>query len=291
MAKKKSKKKTGMDPEVRRRIIIASVGVLGGLALTAGGWVGLDKLDEHAGTIATPPNVEVSFSWPALDGAAVGDDSGTWMPGSERSRLREIALNAAKGGRVLDPAALREVCNALHATGWYADPPRVRRLGDGTIHIAGEWRLPAAVVRSGDRERLVSWDGIALPLEYRAGASGVHVLTNPSRPAPALSGEAWQGDDVAAGLALLDLLNDHPELMEQVVGVDLARGGRLAILTDQNARVIWGAAPGVFRPGEQPTDIKIDRLMRMRREAGRIDGGWAWVEIFGTHILHGRPEG
>ena len=37
MAKKKSKKQTGMDPEARRRIIIASVGVLGGLALTAGG--------------------------------------------------------------------------------------------------------------------------------------------------------------------------------------------------------------------------------------------------------------
>ncbi|MEQ8769609.1 MAG: hypothetical protein RIB60_03760 [Phycisphaerales bacterium] len=290
MAKKKSKKHAGMDPEVRRRIIIASVGVLGGLALTAGGWVGLDRLDAHAAEIATPPSVEVSFSWPALDGAAVGDDSATWMPASERDRLRAIALNAARGGGVLDPAALREVCSALDATGWYAAPPKVRRRGDGTIHIAGVWRLPAAVVRSGDRERLVSWEGIALPLEYRAGASGVHVLTNPSRPAPALSGEAWQGDDVAAGLALLDLLNDHDDIMAQVVGVDLGAGRRLSIITDEDTRIVWGAAPGVFRPGEQPTDIKLTRLQGMLEGTGRIDGGMGIVEIFGPNVLVVRRE-
>ncbi len=290
MAKRKSKKHTGMDPEVRRRVIIVSVGVLGGLALTAGGWVGLDRLDAHAAAIATPPSVEVSFGWPALDGADAGNETATWMPGSERDRLRAIALNAAKGGGVLDPAALREVCNALHATGWYAEPPRVQRQGDGTIHITGAWRLPAAVVRSGDRERLVSWDGIALPLEYRAGASGVHVLTNPSRPAPALSGDAWPGDDVTAGLALLDLLNDHDEIMAQVVGVDLDRGRQLSVITDEDTRIVWGAAPGVFRPGEQPTDIKLTRIQGMLEGTGRIDGGMGIVEIFGPNVLVVRRE-
>ncbi|GJM19367.1 MAG: hypothetical protein DHS20C14_15800 [Phycisphaeraceae bacterium] len=288
MAKKRSTKSKSKakaaDPERRRRIMLVSVTVLGGLALTAGGWVGLDRLDAHAAELATFPSVEVTFAWPAIDGAAAGDES-TWMPNSERERLTRIALDAARGGSGLDHHALREVSRALHATGWYAELPVVRRQGDGNLRVTGTWRLPAAVVRTGSLERLVSWEGVALPLEYGAGKSGVHYLAFASTPPPAVSGVAWEGEDVRAGLALLDLLDDHADLIPQIVGIDLDHGGPLTIITDEGGKIIWGTAPGVFRPGEQSSEIKISRIGGMLDKTGRIDGGLAAMDIRGSYVL------
>jgi hypothetical protein len=166
----------------------------------------------------------------------------------------------------------------------------VRRLGDGNLHVGGDWRLPAAVVRTGSRERLIAWDGVALPLEYASGKSGVHHLSNPSATVPAASGLAWSGEDIRAGLALLDLLDDHADLIAQIVGIDLDRGGPLTIVTDEGGRIVWGAAPGVFRPGEQSSEIKIGRLGAMLDKTGRIDGGLGVVDIRGPNVLIQRRE-
>lgn len=284
-AKKKPAAKKARDPAKTRRATLIGAGVLAGAALIAGGWVGLDRLDARAAEILTRPQYEVTIAWPAIEAGGA-----TWMPASEQRRLHDLAVGAATGGGGLDVAPLREVGRALAQTGWFVDPPEVRREGDGTLAIAGTWRVPAAVVRVGKRERLIAWDGVPLPLEYEIGKSGVRYLINPTvatPPAPrtAIEHVPWPGEDVAGGLALLDLLDDHPALIAQVHGIDLTRGGGLEIITDEDSRVAWGAAPGVFRPGEQSTDEKLHRLIALLEKTGRIDAGRRRVEIQGPTVL------
>jgi len=284
-AKKKPAAKKSRDPAKVRRATLIGAGVLAGAAVIAGGWVGLDRLDARAAEILTKAQDEVTIDWPAMEPGGA-----TWMPASEQRRLHDLAVGAASGGSGLDVAPLREVGRALAQTGWFVGPPDVRREGDGTLAIGGTWRVPAAVVRVGKRERLIAWDGVPLPLEYEIGKSGVRYLINPTvatPPAPrtAIEHVPWPGQDVAGGLALLDLLDDHPGVIAQVHGIDLTRGGGLEIITDEGTRVVWGAAPGVFRPGEQGTESKLRRLIVLLEKTGRIDAGSKRAEIQGPNVL------
>ena len=294
---KKAPPKKKSAPAGKRPGMVVGAAVLGGLLLVGGGWVGLGRLDAMAVRVATPAASRVVFAWPSIEGGAGG---ATWMPASEQARLEEMAGDACAGGSALDSAPLREVSRVLEGTGWFAQAPRSERLGDGSVRVSGRWRVPAAVVRVGDRERLVSWDGYALPLIYAAGRSGVRFLLQPTADGPSGPGKPWGGKDVGEGLALLGLLDASrksfrsPEafdaFMAQVHGIDLQRGRSLEIVTDRGTRVVWGAAPGAFQPGEQTAEVKLDRLRALFEKTGRIDGGMPRTEIHGTYVLHERPE-
>lgn len=288
-AKKKTssakKKRAARDPRRTRRLTIVGAGVLGGALAVGGGWVGLGRLDARAGEILTRPAYEVEIGWPTMD-----EGGATWMPASEQRRLHDMAVASGEGGGGLDVTPLREIGRTLAQTGWFVGPPEVRRRGDGAVEVSGAWRVPAAVVRVGRRERLIAWDGVPLPLEYATGKSGVRYLINPTvatPPAPrtAIEHVPWPGEDVRGGLALLDLLDDHPGVLAQVHGIDLTRGGGLEIVTDEDGRVVWGAAPGAFRPGEQSSDEKLRRLVMLLEKTGRIDAGVKRVEIQGPNVL------
>ena len=154
--------------------------------------------------------------------------------------------------------------------------------------MVGEWRIPAAVVRTGRTERMVSWEGVPLPLEYPMGASLVRFLAEPSIPilTPGRPAETpWPGDDIADGLALLDVLDDDADVVAQVHGLDLNGGGAIEIVTDRGTRVRWGAGPLRYQPGERSTGEKLNSLRHLLDRTGRIDGGAQVIEIDGPQIL------
>jgi hypothetical protein len=296
-AKKKTKAKSPsrlagvMEGPAGKRVALGVLAVGVVAVLGGAGVVGVRELDRRAEKILAERIVGVDVAWPALAGADVGT---TWMPPGEQTRLLAICRDAMAGGSPLGVEPLREIGRAMATTGWFRSTPRVERTGDGRLLVTGEWRRPAAVVRmgggAGERERLVAWDSVPLPLEYAAGESGVRYLLNPkvaSVPPVGRAAEhlAWPSDDVRQGLRLLSLLDDDPQVFAQVAGIDLNRGGAMVIITDRNARIRWGAGPDVFKPGEERTEIKLERLRALFERSGRIDGGVRLIEIDGPQVL------
>ncbi|MFG0305360.1 MAG: hypothetical protein ACF8Q5_04005 [Phycisphaerales bacterium JB040] len=287
--KSKAKKKTARDPEQARRVLLGTAMTVASLAVLGAGAMGLTAVDRVGERSLSEGEPLVAIAWPEMPAEEPGGPGGTWMPESEKARLIRIALDAAEGGSPLSPEPLAEVSRALREQGWFDGPPRVERLGDGSLSVSGEWRIPAAVVRDANsRERMVSWDGVPLPLEYPIGASRVRYLAEPSidlLPETYPAGEPWPGDDVADGLALLDALDRDKDMIAQVHGIDLNAGGALEIITDRGTRIRWGAGPLRFQPGERSTGEKLSRLSHLLERTGRIDGGARVIEIDGPQIL------
>jgi len=286
MAKKKSKakKKPARDPEQTRRAVIGVAMTVGALAVLAGGALGLTRVNAAAAqAMGTEPHA-IEIVWPQIESTP----GSTWLPASEKARLLGLAELAARGGSPLSAEPLAEISRALQAEGWFSETPRVRRVASGEIRVEGDWRIPAAVVRTGTRERLVSWEGVPLPLEYTTGASRVRYLAEPSVPAITpghAAGTPWPGSDIADGLALLDVLDDDPALIAQVHGLDLNSGSHIEIVTDRGTRVRWGLGPKRFQPGERTTGEKLTRLRYLLEQTGRIDGNAKLIEIDGPQVL------
>ncbi len=234
-----------------------------------------------------PPRVEID--WPLIEGR-IGPDGQpvSWMSESLRTQLSELVRSELTNDP-MDHAALKRAADRLIATGWIRELREMTRATDpgsaGTVHVRGEWRAPVALVRWQERDHLVAAGGELLPISYPAGSVGtLKVITGPFGPPPDVYGEAWSGGDVQAALGLLAYL--QPTIaFSQVSGIDIAdyiKHKRLVIITDQNTRVVWGSAPGEWRPGEPSTQQKISWLVGLRRDpkhANRIDAGRAQVDL------------
>ncbi len=270
---------------VRRASIAATcllfIVSLGGMA------VGYGSMERSVSGLVRAP-VRPVFSWPRLRGAAAEFDADgrpmTWLSEPFRNELVVLATTVLNDD-VFDRDTLARCGQALLASGWFRGVSSIRREADGVVRIDGVWREPAAVVRHGERDHLVSGDGELLPVSYRHGASGLRVVLNPSFPPPASPGEPWRGGDVQNALKLLAQLQASPAY-PQVAAIDARGTGtaapRLEIVTDAGNRVVWGSAPDAFAPAEVPTEIKLGRLKFLLTSADfgrRIDAGKPLVDI------------
>lgn len=256
--------------------------------LGAAGWGGA-VVHARAGAILAAQPTTIEIAWPTLPGAET-----TWMGESLRARITAM-VDAQLTGRALDARALAGVGEMLTASGWFDSRPTVHRTGDGSIGIAGRWREPACVLRSGDRDYALDWQGRPFPVDYPAGSSGLRVVLGAASNPPLAAGELdvlhpWPGDDVAAGLELLAPLLREP-FAGQVAGVDVSayfNQGRLAIVTDRGTRVVWGGRFGEFIPGEATTEEKLGRLRAAAANPlyeRRIDSGADRLDISGEHLI------
>lgn len=269
----------------KRTLRVSAVGALTITGLSLAGW-GMARADRLTDTALASHQIELTIEWP---GAEDADGRGSWIPESERRRLKRLALETLHAhDTTLDGSPLAAASLALFRTGWLEAPPRVERVSAGLVEVRGTWHVPAAVVRERGREFLISWKGTRLPLDYPIGESGVRFLDDPRSPPPSTESQPpylWRGDDVLAGLALLEMLAREPDLDAQVAGIDLNAGGVLEIVTDKGTRVVWGSAPGTFAPGEQPDEEKMRRLRALREHHGRIDGSRERLVIYGAEVV------
>ncbi len=278
---------------IRRASLAATallfVGGLGTVAFTYG------RMERTVATIVREP-VRPEFSWPPLrrasGGASMPNTAGlgaatTWLSEPFRNQLTVLATTVLNDD-VFDREALARCGQAMLATGWFRSIHSIRRVHEGVVRIDGEWREPAAVVRHGERDYLVSGEGELLPVDYKPGASGLRVVLNPSMPPPGQPGDKWLGGDVQAALKLLAHLQVSPAYV-QVAAIDAggavsgrAARKRLEIVTDAGNRVVWGSAPGEFAPAEVSTEIKLGRLQFLLTSIDfgrRIDAGKPLVDI------------
>lgn len=215
----------------------------------------------------------------------------TWLPEQFQEQL--ISLAKSSLGEDADPLSrepLDRVAAALEGTGWFVGKPGVSREPEGVLRVQGVWRLPAAVVRKGVADHLVSWDGFPMPVSYKTDQARLPVLFGVASSAPAAAGKAtyaraWEGEEIPAALELLRLLSERP-WMGQVAGIDVKDLGstkRLAIMTKRGGRVIWGGRASKPLWGEISTASKLDRLTELHRKFGSIDANIAEgsaLEIF-----------
>lgn len=285
-SKKKSSKRDPEHAERNKRIAIGSAIILAGGSVFVGAAMGIGELDRQAAEFIVVGNPQIVLDWP------INANGEIWMPINDRKQITTQLAHAVQGGKALSQAPLKEAGLALINTGWIEGTPAVRWTSTGEINIDANWRIPVAAVRVGNRELIIDRDRYALPLDYSIGESNQLFFINVSARQPQI-GEQWLGTDLKDGLDLLSRL-EQENLLEQVAGFDLGTGaesGTIRIITKRHAKIIWGAAPGQERPGEQPTGVKIDRLKALFDRSGLIDGGSEFVDIRGANILLQRREG
>lgn len=249
---------------------------------------GVAPLQERVGRLRADPLV-VEIAWPLI----AGDPERTWLNIEEQDRLRDLAL-AHLAADPFDFASLEETQAALFGAGWLREPPRIVRKPGGVIEIQGVWRMPVAVVRSGEWERLVSRDGALLPVRYPIGGSGelpiiTGAFTGPPRKADGSEafGAVWPGGDIPAAIALFDYLRQS-DRYSKVVSIDASRyvtKGLLTIVTTNGGRIVWGAAPGQGAPGEVRDAVKLTRFEKLFADATWLGADRPPVEINTSLVL------
>ncbi|MGD9692325.1 MAG: hypothetical protein AB7G17_12885 [Phycisphaerales bacterium] len=295
MSAKKRKGRAAPGGNGRARQIVVSVvivlligGMIGGVAF------GVGALKDRVAEARSAP-LRLEIAWPAL----AGDASRTWLPESARREITAAVMSKLTANP-FDRGSLVRARKALLETGWFERVDRVRRKTGGVVEIGAVWRTPGAVVRWEGKDYLVSSKGELLPLVYEAGDAGRSVLViegvdvGPTRTsAGAVAyGEAWPGASVRASLELMGVLRrafGAGAAWSQIAGIDASEfrtRGRLAIISDAGARIVWGAPPGKLAPGEQTTEQKLMRLARLASgPTGRIDSNERYLEIQGPHVF------
>ncbi|MBX3321478.1 MAG: hypothetical protein KF757_00660 [Phycisphaeraceae bacterium] len=252
------------------------------IAMGTGMTFGVKHLDQTARELLVQDAITIELTPP------VSTEGLRWVPQSEIDALIERSLGLLRGRDPLSAAALADVGRMLERCGWFDGSPKVQRVGRDRVQIRGKWRVPAAVVNHNGRDHLISWDGMIMPMVFAPGAAEVKAILGaglaPADPNPETKYmKAWPGTDVQAALALLRVLVNEP-YFHQVGAIDvrlMARQGVLEIITPTESRVVWGAPPGQFKPGEVTTEVKLQRLSSLFRKDGRIDGNSARMEIHG----------
>ncbi len=260
---------------------------LGVVGLVVGVIAGLGWLNNRATHVLGMQGRVVQIDWPALSGKA--GEQRTWLPVSEQQELQVLAeMSLHQEQNPLNADMLAQMSARLESSGWFAEHPRVSREQEGVVRVKGEWRVPGAVVRSGNKDYLVATDGRLLPPVYARDGSGLPVLMGASFDPPADgSGSIWVGGDVQAGLALVGVIRTEP-WFGQVAGIDISGysgKGILEIVTDTSSRVVWGASPTQWVAGEVSTAQKIQTLTELQRRFGRIDAGKKRIEIQFQEVL------
>lgn len=233
----------------------------------------------------------------------MGEVPVAWPPSEFQIRLDDEAQAiVAREGGPLSVRVLAELGEWIGGTGWVESVRRVSRTPSGTISIDVAWHQPAAVVRQGARDHVISAEGRRLPLAWSTGASGMPAILGAERGTPAdevRAGEPWPDLEVQAGVELLMLLHrelgDDPNIgprgFDQVRAVDVSKYRtlqQLAIITDRNTRIVWGRAPGDPVQDVVSTSQKLSRLTNLRSHPDygrRIDAGMSYLDLSSGPIL------
>ncbi len=269
------------------------------LGLLAGLTAGLGPLEARAAKVTgiKPPTVTIAWpTWQAPDGTVT-----TWLDESFQEQILQRATAAIDPGEGPTGAFQRDtlmaIAESMRTSGWFEGTPVITRRAEGEIHVAGQWRIPAAVVRNGSKDQLVSWSAMPMPVEYPAAefarSRGQTVLVGVAAAPPTDAAglrdftAPWPGEDLRAGLELLALLSKQT-WSAQVAAIDVAGFNavrELAIITRRGGRVVWGGRPDEPRLGDIATAAKIAHLDQFNRSFGSIDAGRTHVEIWGVQPL------
>lgn len=245
------------------------------LLIGAAGALGMVRLEGHVEREvlrARSPSIVLVDLPPSLTTLA-SNDLHEWLGQAVRSRESW-----------LEPGICQDMVERLRSSGWVAAVQYVRRNSDGLFEVSCRYRVPAAMVEHGTGVVLVDAAGVRLPGVYAYDPSWK--LIQGVRAGAPSAGESWPGDDLRAGLQLIQDLAPQPfahqisaVIVDNYGGRVDARASHIELATDQaGGRIRWGSAPGK-EVEENSAARKMAILNQNFRRTGRVDAGYLVIDI------------
>jgi hypothetical protein len=275
--KKRKPRKPGwwesLSPQKRRRVV-SGVGLAFLLLIfAAAGAVGLSRLEAHVrGSLVERVAPSVFFTdLPDCLASLAGPDL-------------HNSVGDLSDRDWTDETICREMAERLGTLGWVSRVNHVRRTGDGRFEISCRYRRPFAMTQEGTEFLLLDADGVRLPGTYLYEPSWRLIQgAGASSPEP---GTKWPGNDVQAGLEILQALANRPfagqitaVLVDNFGGRVDPRRAHIELATDRaGGRIVWGSAPG-FELEENSVKAKLAILEENFRKTGRVDANHAIIDV------------
>lgn len=264
-----------------KRGMLAAVWLIALAGLATAVTLGVPRLEAHAAERVTPEFIDIEFM-----------DAPQWFRGDLQSGL----VRTIEPLLTHDPFARESLVNireALLDMGWFEEITQVRRTKNDRITIHAVYVEPFAVVRDREGDHLVDRQGRLLPRTFRAGqANSFMAVVGSNFARPARPSMVWEGADVAAGLALIAIVEAQP-WHAQVVAIDVTdqlRGRPIRLITDRGSRIVWGSPPGDEGGLESLPVIKLQYLKQLHERFGHIDMGHTGeIDITKTTTIDQRP--
>jgi hypothetical protein len=218
------------------------------------------------------------------------------VPAWVNDQLKEKVYAAAVAGgepKLDENTAVLVQQNIVQRVAWLAEV-RVQTTHEG-LRIAGRWRKPLALVKSGlrksylDSEQVVL-DFVPMPNLPVVEVRGLSPITKMPQP-----GEVWQRDDLAAAVAIISRLDRMDELttpdkplLYEVNSIDVSNfNGRkdtnqphIVLYTKDGTEIIWGAELGTWGQHLEATDEqKLAKLYGYYKEYGSLKGGAKYINL------------
>ncbi len=279
--KKKKRKSRGitwwseLDGEQRGRLMRRGILLVLALSVVFGGSIVVSRLEA-----AVMARVKDRVDAPVL---TFLDLPPAMAPLAEADLRRSVADLMTKDW--LDDGLCQAMATRLSDVGWVEALAFVRRTADARFEVSARFRQPVAMAQLGGAFLLVDSQGVRLPGSYLYDPHW-KVIQGLGH-GPAQPGEKWEGDDVAAGLTLIDALEREP-FGDQITGVivDNYRGrqdsarSHVELATDRAAgsRIRWGSAPGL-EIEENSVEEKMAILRANYRETGRADAHHPLIDV------------
>lgn len=180
----------------------------------------------------------------------------------------------------------RRVADGLLESPWVAEVRRVAKLPSGVIRVAATFREPMAYVSANGRGYLVDAAGVRLlpacSVQYVKPEEWFRI-TGVGAPTPDI-GQTWSGQDLAAGLKLVQCLRQAAARGELpfrswLTSIDVANyhrreremDGRLRISTiSPGCYIDWGEPPGDEYPVEAGPQRKLQMLNSLFAQHGQL---------------------
>jgi hypothetical protein len=177
--------------------------------------------------------------------------------------------------------------NIAHLVPWLADT-KVRTTHK-SILISGRWRKPMLLVTADNKNKFfIDADMVVLDYSPIGNLPVINITGMELSKIPPTPGHVWQGDDLAAAMAVLNRLArmdavvtpDKP-LLHHIDRIDVAnfegrknkREPHISLYTKDGTQIIWGAELGTWqRHLESPDDDKLAKLYTYYQQYGTLSG-------------------
>jgi hypothetical protein len=278
---KKKKSQTGvLGPSLKSMLrVLGIVSTLCGIA------IGLVFLERYVGKTTSTSKEDMR---PELV------DVPAWVSEPLKEKVYAAAKEYAENPILDEDAALSMQHHIVELVPWL-DEVKVR-INHGRLYIAGRWRKPVALIKSGPFQFYVDVEQVALDYVPMPDLMIVEVTgLSPTITVPPL-GEVWPRNDLAAAIQILDRLNKMDEtqtpdkpLLREIDRIDVSNyKGRensnqahIILYSKDNTEILWGAEIGTWQRHLESTDEeKLAKLYHYYQTYGSLSGRAKFINLY-----------